>query len=143
MKSRCVLIALIISLAFNIGFILVFIHVKCVKAKAEKQEPKVQQERTHRVFRDEGIAESRRANFELRRELFQELAKPEVDKDKIKELVENLKESQKALDKSVIQHFISMREGMTAEEAEEFFNNMRARREQGRRGNRRQLTVDN
>jgi len=142
MKSRCVLIALIISLAFNLGFILMFIHVKCIKAKAEKQEPKVQQERTYRAFRDEGITESRRENFEIRREFFQELARPEIDKERINELVLKLKQSQQALDQSVVQHFINLREGMTAEEAEEFFGNMRARREQRMQRNRRQPTAD-
>ena len=129
MKSRFISIALIISLAFNIGFIVMFVYFKCTKSKPIEGKPQVQHEQVHRQFRNEDIAEARRENSEYRRTFFQELAKPEFDEERVEELAQRLKESQKTLDQTVVKHFINLRKGMTAEEAEEFFGNMRQRRE--------------
>ena len=135
MKSKKLLIGLLVSLAFNVGFIVIFAYHACMKQKSVMPRTPNVHERSQRFFSDENVAQQRRGNIELRREFFKELAKPEVDRDELLKLIQRLEESQRTLEHSVLLHFIQIREEMTAEEAEEFFGKFheRHRRFRGRK----------
>jgi len=127
MKSKKMLIGLLISIAFNVGFVVIFAYHVCMKPKPVMPRPPQVHERSQKFFRDENVTQLRRGNIELRREFFQELAKPEIDKERLGELIQKLEESQRTLEHSVLLHFIQIREEMTAEEAEEFFGKFHER----------------
>ena len=124
MKSRLITIALLISLAFNIGFIIMFAY--CSMRKPPKfmppPPPKQKNERMQKITKNEEILHLKKENIELRKSFFAELATPEPDMEKIAELQIELEKSQLALEHKVLQHFITIRGDLDDEEAAKFFN---------------------
>ena len=84
--------------------------------------PKQKNERIQKITKNEEIFQLRKANLELRKSFFSELASTEPDMDKIAELIEELEKSQMDLEKQVLQHFIKIRSDLNDDEAVQFFN---------------------
>ena len=124
MKSKLIIIALLVSLAFNIGFIITFAY--CSMRKPQKfmppPPPKQKNERMQKITKNEAIFQLKKENIELRKSFFAELATPEPDMEKIAELQIELEKSQTDLEKQVLQHFITIRGDLDNEEAAKFFN---------------------
>ena len=122
MKSKLILIILLISLAFNIGVILRFFPKQTDRDVPIMPEPPAQRTFTGRgVFHNEEFRTIRINNINLRMLYFAELAKPEINKEIISDLAIKLIESQSNLDRAVLNHYLENRLQMTDEEAAEYF----------------------
>jgi protein subunit release factor A len=122
MKSKILLYILILSLAFNIGFIVNYILISIspnqdivIPAQTRRHL------REHRINQNEEILELRTENIHLRMEFFNELAQFDVNVFYLQELINELAVSQRLLDNAAFNNFIDMRFEMTDEEAHEFF----------------------
>ncbi|MCL2063121.1 MAG: hypothetical protein FWG98_01950 [Candidatus Cloacimonetes bacterium] len=125
MKPKILFILLLISLAFNVGFIFCYLYKVSNQQNAQIPAPTQRSERPARTavfFQNEEMKTARSENMELRKEFFSELAQPELEIEKISELMLKLELSQTALEKAVLEHFLSVRQEMNAEEAEVFFS---------------------
>ena len=125
MKSKLTIILLLISLAFNLGFIIMFAYssmCKPPKFMPPPPPPKQKSERIQKIAKNDEIFELRKENFELRKVFFAELASQEPDMEKITELQAELEKSQNNLEQKVLQHFIDIRNDLDSEEAADFFN---------------------
>ena len=124
MKSKLIVIFLLISLAFNLGFIIMFAyHSMCKPPKfMPPPPPKQKNERIQKIIKNEEIFTLRKENFEMRKSFFAELANPEPDMVKIAELQNELEKSQIEIEQKVLQHFINIRNDLDTEEAAKFFS---------------------
>jgi hypothetical protein len=73
------------------------------------------------------MREMRRDNIQLRRSLFAELAKPDVNYTIVNEMVIDLEDSQRLLEHSILHHFVHIRSNMTPDEAAEVFGSFHRR----------------
>jgi hypothetical protein len=120
MKSKYFIIVLLISLSFNVGFIVAGL------INANRQEPvipqRAQRQRGTRFVQSDELREARRENLSLRTEFFQFLASEEFNEIETEEIIARLLQSQQRLESKVCLHFLDIRQNMTPEEASEFFN---------------------
>ena len=124
---------LFVSIAFNVGFLVMSTVASCRKPDTFMPTPPAQRhQRMNKAFHDEDIKTARIENMELRKELFRELAKPEMDRQTIDQIVSNLIESQRTLEQNVLLHFVKVREESTPEEAQEIFGEYHKRYERNR-----------
>ncbi|MCL1827171.1 MAG: hypothetical protein FWG20_03920 [Candidatus Cloacimonetes bacterium] len=126
MKKR-ILFILLISLAFNAGFICmgIFHHFSKPKNYMLPIPPRFQKDHKFpRPSQNEEIIALRKINVELRKSFFQELAKTELDTTKIAELSQQLQESQNEMEKVVLQHFVDIRNNHPVDEAVEYFQKL-------------------
>jgi hypothetical protein len=126
MKAKYLIIALIISLAFNIGFVAMGIVNNAATEPIMPQRQHNRQRGT-RFVQSEELREARRANLAIRNEFFRKLASEEFDPFEKREIIERLLVSQQELEFMVCQHFMTIRENMTDEEASEFFGRFHRR----------------
>jgi hypothetical protein len=136
MKSKSIIITLIISVAFNIGFLFMFFTLQ---AEPEPIMPTRQPrtERGHRFRQSDELRELRRENVAIRGEFFDLLAHENYQLPELDTIIEKMLESQHRLETEVINHFLSIRAGMTPEEAAEHFTDFQSRQRE-RRGRGRQ-----
>jgi len=132
MKPKFLLILLLISMSFNVGFVFCFVYKTSAKQQnimpAPSQRPE-RQSRSREFFQNEDLIVARNENIELRKQFFIELAKPEIDLAEINDLMSKLDESQRVLEQAVLNHFLNIRQEMNSEEAEEFFSRFQHRNE--------------
>ena len=121
MRNKILLISLLISLAFNIGFVVIFGYTKYNKPKDTRQNRQRGQSMMRHVFRDENIRQIRNENNEFKKAFFTELARPEVDYTIVDSLRIELEESQKILEHVIIHRFIQLRGEVEDDEALEIF----------------------
>jgi len=121
MKHRVIFILLLISLAFNTGFIVMFVYHRQRMPHRMMPRPPTGYFNKQQIDQDEGIKQIRQENMELRKQFFTELAKEEFGSEAIYSFITQLEDSQSQLEHQVLHYFVNMREGMTAEEAEEVF----------------------
>ena len=121
MKSRIIFIILLISLAFNVGFIVKYVHKVCKKPETIMPAPPKHDMKNQRFTPNENVIAARNDNIQLRKDFFTELAQPEVNNEIVNELLHKLDESQRLLEQAVLEHFIELRSNMEADEAETFF----------------------
>ena len=133
---------LVISLAFNVGFIFIFAYFSYYKPKPSIQRPS-RNPRIHEVFRSEAMQAARSENNLLRKEFFTELAKPEVDYDKVNELIVDLEESQRILEHTILHNFIKIRNEISAEEAESIFTSFQNRHDSNRHNRKKNKDFQN
>ena len=138
MKTKNIYIALLISLAFNAGFIVSFFYQMYVSPKPLMPPPPPHNPKIHQVFKNEEMVQIRKDNIKLRMEFFKELSQPTVNYSKIDELILNLDESQRVLESKILLHFIQIRKEMSEEEAEEFFGKFHQRYESRREKNKKE-----
>jgi hypothetical protein len=91
--------------------------------------PEISHARRQRFSNDDNIVAKRNENMELRREFFKQLSKPDFDQKDIEELMMKLEQSQRNLENSVLIHFVTLRNDMSNEEAEDFFGRLHDRYE--------------
>ena len=121
MRNKILLISLLVSLAFNIGFVIVFGYTKYNKPNDTRQNRQRGQSRMRHVFKDENVRQIRNENIEYKKAFFTELAKSEVDYTVIDSLRLELEESQKILEHVIIHNFIQLRGEVEDDEAQEIF----------------------
>jgi len=121
MKQKVIFILLLISLAFNTGFIIVFVYHRQRMVHRMMPRPPSGYFNRHQIDQDDGIKQIRQENMELRKQFFTELALEEFDKETIYNFISQLEDSQARLEHQVLHYFINMREAMTPEEAQEVF----------------------
>ena len=132
MKSKILFIILLVSLAFNVGFVVKYVHKVCSRQKTTIPAPQKRNMQTHRFAPNEEIVLARAENIQLRKQFFMELAMPEVNTDAVNELSIQLNESQIILEQAVLNHFVEIRQEMDTEEAESFFGRFGNRYEDGK-----------
>ena len=126
MKKKDIL--LIFSLAFNIGFILAFVYHIFARPSEMPHKPPPPRMQVFR-FHNEDLSQIRKETNELRKVLFLELAKNDLDTLQINEISHILVEKQGDMEKQILHHFKTGRLDMTDEEAEEFFTKLAERHE--------------
>jgi hypothetical protein len=131
MGNKSIILALCISLAFNIGFIIICAYFLSQKPQTIMQSPPKHQ-RMHSTMLSDEMREMRRDNIQLRRAFFAELAKPEVNYTIVNEMALDLEDSQRMLEHSVLHHFIYIRTQMPAEEASDVFGSFQRRYDRNR-----------
>ena len=138
MKSNLIMIALLISLAFNIGF-MIFVAANLTKPEPLMPNTPPDFHRTQIDGENVLLIDARRENIRIRAEFFKQLAKPEYDTQELVEITDRLTVSQHILEYRVTQHYLEMRRNMNDEEAQEYFSRLirrhhdRGDREQGER----------
>jgi len=121
MKNKIILFTLLVSLSFNIGFVIMFGYAKYYKPKNTGFYKHRYQNRFHSQFNDENLQLARSENIEIKKAFFLELAKPDVSYNVIDSLRIELEESQKIIEHSIIHNFIQLRQEIENDEAEETF----------------------
>jgi len=111
---------LIFSLAFNIGFIVAWGYHFYARSIPQPRQPRHPQSRFLRL-KNTDIEASREETNRLRKQLFGELAKSELDTLQINATEIALTESQVNMEKLILQHLKKTRQEMSDAEAEEFF----------------------
>ena len=135
MRPKIISFILLISLAFNAGFIVRFLHIKASGSQSLMMPARLQtQLRERTALSNDVIRDIRNENMGLRRLFFSELSKPDVNMREVNSLIWKIFDSQSALEYAVLNHFVVIRRDMETEEAEEFFG--RLSRRQDNPGNR-------
>ena len=127
MKSKIIFIILLISLAFNVGFVIKYVHKVCARPKNKITHVEKRNVRTKEFKPNETVMVARNENMQLKMQFFSELTNPEPNSETIAEIMEKLEETQRVLERSVLEHFITLRESMEPEEAKVFFDRFQNR----------------
>lgn len=127
MKNRIKNIILIISLAFNIGFVFMFFYNIYLRPAPIMHHHPPKNHRINRIMDSREMMKLKKENIESRIEFFNELAKPDYNQDTLEELILKLSESQKCMEDKIIQNFIRLRSDMSDEEAQNFFGRFEER----------------
>jgi len=127
MRNKYKLIIFIISLAFNAGFIIMFLYHAYFAPKRFMPPPPPKNAKIHRLMESEEMKNIKRENFKYRLEFFNELSKPNYSQTSLDSLIDNLSRSQQVIEDIVIQNFIELRNTMTDEEANDFFGKFQDR----------------
>jgi hypothetical protein len=129
MIKKWLILALTLSLGFNVGFLVIkgLQHSKKPKHKMTKEFRPPREHRKMNMFKDENMREARSENKQLKREFFAELAKPDINTEKIQEIIVEIEHSQRVLEHSILHNFVQMRHEMSADEAATFFTSFQKR----------------
>ncbi|MDD4156601.1 MAG: hypothetical protein PHY08_08530 [Candidatus Cloacimonetes bacterium] len=127
MKNRNILIILIISLAFNLGFIMMFLYHSYFDPKPFMPPPPPKKDKIHSIMNSKEMKDFKKQNYKYRIEYFKELAKPDYDIKTIDNIIHYLSNSQKQIEDMVIYNFLELRKQMTDEEAADFFGRFHER----------------
>jgi len=77
-----------------------------------------------KISKNDDVIKLRKANVDIRMSFFKELAKEELNFEKIDEISEKLLKSQNEMEQVVLHHFIKIRNDIPENEAIEFFTKL-------------------